>query len=393
MRILYSLVKILFLFPLSVIYGAIVWVRNRLYDNKILPSREFPLPLISIGNITVGGTGKTIHVEHLITILKDLYKTAMLSRGYRRHSSGFLIADQNMDYKKIGDEPRQIKHKFPDVLVAVDTNRRNGIEKIMMHDKDIEAVVLDDAFQHRRITPGLNILLIDYNQPLDKDYILPLGRMREHSRERKRADIIIISKVPTDTRPIDLRIMEKHVKMFAFQKIFFTMLQYSMPVPVFNIYGKNERGNPLRNNPSVLLVTGIANAKPLKDYLKVLSDTIKHIEYPDHYSFDALDMRHLIKDFESMPGKDKYIITTEKDAMRFQIFDDLDEGIKEKMFYVPVSIGFMENQEENFKNQILNYVNVNKSDNILHKKAKSSKAEDGDNIRLRTGWIDERYRR
>jgi len=392
MRFIHSLVKVFFLFPISVIYGFIVWVRNRLYDNKILPSREFPLPLISIGNITVGGTGKTIHVEHLIGILKSQYKTAMLSRGYRRQTNGFIIADPTMDYKMIGDEPRQIKQKYPDITVAVDANRRKGIEKLLEKEKDIEAIILDDAFQHRRITPGLNILLIDFTNPIDKDHMLPLGRLREQNRERKRADIIVITKVPTDTRPIELRIMEKNVKTFSFQKIFFTMLQYASPVPVFKESVK-ETASPLSTNPSVLLITGIANAKPLKDYLKVLSDTIKHVEYPDHYSFDVLDMRHLIKEFESIPGKNKCIITTEKDAMRFQVFDELDEEIKSKMFYVPVSVGFMENQEENFKTQILNYVNVNKSNNILHKKAKGSKAGDSDNIRLRTGWIDERYRR
>ena len=391
MNFLGAAARAIFLFPLSVFYAVVVWIRNRLYDVKILSSREFAIPVISVGNITVGGTGKTIHVEYLLKFLKENQKVAMLSRGYMRRTSGFFMADSASNYKEIGDEPRQIKQKFSDVIVAVDKSRRRGIEKILASAEGVEAIVLDDAYQHRKVTPGLSILLIDYNQPLDKDFILPYGRMRESSHERKRADIIIVTKVPADTKPIELRILEKQVKMFQFQKIYFTMLQHDTPIPVFP--ESAPALNPLNSQPYVLLVTGIVNAVPLKEHLGIFTKNIKHINYPDHYSFDALDMQHIIHDFNAIPGDNKCIITTEKDAMRLQYFSDLDEDIKKHMYYVPVEIEFLENQAENFKKQILQYVSINRSNNILHQKHNQAKARSGYNSGVGTGWIDKSYRR
>jgi len=394
MKAITGLVKILFLFPFSLLYGMAVWIRNRLYDNGILRSREYALPVIGVGNITAGGTGKTIHVEYLISILRDQYKVAMLSRGYRRHTSGFLIADEKMDFTHVGDEPCQIKRKFPETVVAVDSNRCRGIEKLLAHDRNIEVVILDDAFQHRRINPGLTILLIDFNRPLEKDYLLPFGRLREQRSERKRADIIIITKVPGHVKPIELRLIEKKVKADSFQKVYFTTLEYNVPLPVFD--SRKATLNPFSGNPSVLLVTGIANPQPLKEYVGILSDTVKHIEYPDHYAFDALDMREIVREFEAMPGDNKFIITTEKDAMRFRVFDELDEEIKQRMYYVPVKISFMENQEQAFKNDVFSYVHLNKANNVLHRKIYKSAPDSSskkENTGLRTGWIDEQYRR
>ena len=208
-------------YPLSLIYGIVVWIRNVMFDINILKSKEFTIPVISVGNITVGGTGKTPHVEYLIRLLKDEFKIATLSRGYKRKSFGFVLANESSTVIEIGDEPRQIKQKFPEIAVAVDSNRVKGINKLLQSEKNLNAIILDDAFQHRYVSPGLSILLVDYNNPLKDDYLLPFGRLREQAGERQRADIIIVTKCPSKIKPIDQRLLEKDLKMFAYQKLFF----------------------------------------------------------------------------------------------------------------------------------------------------------------------------
>ncbi|MGM0504272.1 MAG: tetraacyldisaccharide 4'-kinase, partial [Bacteroidota bacterium] len=195
------------LLPLSLLYGLIIYLRNRFYDYGFFKSTSFTIPIISIGNITVGGTGKTPHVEYLADLLKSEFSVATLSRGYKRKTKGFILAGDQSTAKEIGDEPRQIKQKFPNIEVAVDSKRVRGIQKLIDSNKDLDVVLLDDAFQHRKVQTNLSILLVDYNRPIDKDFMLPLGNLREQAFEKKRASIIIITKAPKDIKPIERRVL------------------------------------------------------------------------------------------------------------------------------------------------------------------------------------------
>ncbi len=354
-------------FPISLLYGMIIWIRNRLFDFKILKSTEYSLPIISVGNITVGGTGKTPHVEYLINLLNDEFKIAVLSRGYKRKTSGFFLGMETSTASDIGDEPLQIKQKFANVIVAADGNRNRGIQKLLKISHDLNAIILDDAFQHRYVLPGLSILIVDYNNLIKTDFLLPYGRLREPASERVRADIIIISKCPVDIKPIDQRLLEMELKMFAYQKVHYTTIKYGEPIPVFKKVAKETSIQTLKKlNPVIFMLTGIANPKPLKDYLNNISENIIELNYPDHYNFTAKDMHGLIEKFSADTEKNKYIITTEKDAMRLQQFTDLEEEIKAAMYYIPVHVQFLENDEKAFNHYITTYVRNNKPDSFLH---------------------------
>jgi tetraacyldisaccharide 4'-kinase len=252
--------------------------------------------------------------------------------------------------------------------VAADGNRLRGITKLLETEKGLEAVILDDAFQHRWVNAGMSILLVDYSFPLKGDFLLPYGRLREPASERARADIVVVTKCPAVLKPIDRRLLEKDLIMFAYQKIFFTTLLYSEPVPVFKNFAKEISIEKIKiTNSVVLLLTGIANPEPLKKHIKIFSNKIEELVYPDHYAYNASDLHELIVRFSSISQKEKIIVTTEKDAMRLQQFNDLDEEIKAAMYYVPVRIEFLENESKEFNHIITNYVRNNKPDNILHK--------------------------
>jgi tetraacyldisaccharide 4'-kinase len=358
---------ILFL-PLSLLYGIIVWFRNRLFDyHFLLKSKEFNLPVISVGNINVGGTGKTPHIEYLVRLLMDEFKIATLSRGYKRKTRGFVLGKINSSSDEIGDEPKQIKLKFPKITVAVDAKRVKGISRLLQLEKDLNVILLDDAFQHRYVTPSLSVLLVDYENPLQEDALLPYGRLREQPFERRRADIIIVTKCPLDLKPIDKRLLEKYLKTHAYQKVFFTTLNYKDPIPVFSDYAKSLKIDEIKSiKPVVFLLTGVANSKPLKKYLSNITSRIKDLNYPDHYSYSVRDLKSLIEIFSAEPDEHKLILTTEKDAMRLQQFQDLDEEIKAAMYYIPIQVEFYENEGKDFNHYITSHVRNNKPDNILH---------------------------
>jgi tetraacyldisaccharide 4'-kinase len=357
------------LFPFSLLYGMIVSVRNLLFDFNILHITEFKIPIISVGNITVGGTGKTPHIEYLITLLNDDYTIATLSRGYKRKSKGYLLADETSTSNQIGDEPMQIKRKFPDILVSVDKKRVNGVKNLLKseHGNDLDAVLLDDAFQHRSIKAGLSVLLIDYNRPITRDYIMPYGRLRESASEKDRANIIIVSKSPGNMTPIDRRIIVKELDLLPFQSLYFTTLDYGNLEPVF----KNDAINIIdegwaKENFSILLVTGIANPKPLREYLENFSDVVEEVQFSDHYSFQTKDLNLIQSKFEKLEGENKIIITTEKDATRFFDMEINQDSIKEHLFYIPLRIKFLNDDKSKFDVQIMNYVSKNKRSSNLH---------------------------
>lgn len=358
----------LLLYPLSIVFGAVVWVRNILFDFKILKSREFDIPVISVGNITVGGTGKTPHVEYLLGLLAPEFKVAVLSRGYKRKTHGFFLASEQSTAFEIGDEPCQIKQAFPDAVVAVDANRAKGIEKLLRLDSGIKAILLDDAFQHRYVTPGLSILLVDYNRPVFDDFLLPYGRLRELPPARSRADIIVVTKCPADLKPIDQRLLEKRLKMYAYQKIYFSHLVYGTPQPVFNDLESSKSRMGFDNKKMQLVVlAGIADATPFIEYLGTMGEIERTMIFPDHHQYSVKELHELVEYFSSMPAKNRVIVTTAKDAMKLRQFTNLDEELKAAMYFIPVGVAFCESDEKSFNHQIINYVRNNRPDNILYK--------------------------
>lgn len=354
------------LYPLSLLYGIVVGIRNLLFDWGILPSREFPFPVISVGNITVGGTGKTPHVEHIVSILKDDFRIAVLSRGYKRKTSGFRIVSTGSGPDDVGDEPLQVKKKFPEAEVAVDGNRVRGIKELCRYNMDLSAFILDDAFQHRWVKPGISVLLVDYNRPLNTDMLLPAGGLREYISAKNRAAIVIVTKCPPDVKPIGLRLMTKELDLYPWQSLYFTGFSYGEPLPVFA--GSQlfpEREEIKSDNIHALMVTGIATPEPLKEYLDTIFPDVRQLIFPDHHRFREKDLRRISREWQSVGEGKKLIITTEKDAMRFRNIDVFMPEIRENMFYIPVRVKFIDKEEDKFNKQIIDYVRKNKRDHII----------------------------
>lgn len=364
-------IKIILL-PLSLLFRLVVAIRNWFFDAGILVSKKYELPIISIGNITVGGTGKTPHTEYLLSLLSPSMKVAMLSRGYKRNTKGFVLADQNSNSQTIGDEPYQIKRKFLDVIVAVDGNRRRGIEKLMesVYGKELSAIVLDDAYQHRYVDPGINILLTDYNRLITKDSMLPAGNLREPAENKKRANIVIVTKCPETAQPIDFRIITKDLALLPYQNLFFTKYQYGELMPVFDEAKENPVTNEMLVSDSydVLLFTGIVSQHYIVEYLLKYTNNLQTIEYPDHHNFTEKDLQDIELQFESIESDKKIIITTEKDASRLLANPNVPQSIKEALFYVPIKVVFLFGHEKDFNEQILGYVRKNKTNRGLFKK-------------------------
>jgi len=298
----------------------------------------------------VGGTGKTPHTEMIIQALCKEYNVACLSRGYKRKSKGFILSNENSTASEIGDEPLQIKKKYPQIIVACDENRVNGIKRLLELENKPDCIILDDAFQHRRIKAGKNIIITDYNKPLNEDYLLPLGRLRESSEGLKRADYIIVSKCPPSVSKIARRIYIHNLKLKPYQKLFFTTMEYS---DIYNIEG-DVVDLDIVDEDSILCITGIARPQPYLTYLSSMTRDITHINYADHHNFKKKDIENIIKTFSKLVGKHKYIFTTEKDIMRLRECD-IPSAIREAMYYIPITPKFIFNQNS-FINDIKEYV-------------------------------------
>ncbi|NQU52981.1 MAG: tetraacyldisaccharide 4'-kinase [Bacteroidetes bacterium] len=359
----------LLLYPFAWLYGFGVSFRNRMYDLGLLKSKEFDVPVISIGNITVGGTGKTPHIEYLVNLLHEKFAVATLSRGYKRKTKGFRYVETSSTVLEVGDEPLQIKNKFQTVTVSVCENRVVGAEKLLDLKNAIipDVVLLDDAFQHRRITPGINILLIDYNRQIKEDTLLPVGRLRESVTQMRRANVIIFTKCPDKITPIMRRILMNDVALKPYQELFFTTLNYQKLEPVFSAKKLGDDFYEERTYSS-LIVTGIASPKPIHKYLKQFSEKVEFLAYPDHYNFSKADISTILQKFNSINSEKKIIITTEKDAMRLKDQKDLTDEFKNALYYLPVKVKFLQDEGKAFNKKILNYVGENKSNRELHKR-------------------------
>ena len=362
------------LLPFSWIYGSIVRFRNWLFDMGLKKSKSFSIPIISVGNITVGGSGKTPHVEYLIRLLHDKAKIAVLSRGYKRKSHGYVLAEESTTMPEIGDEPFQMHQKFSDIYVAVDTKRARGIENLQNDEatKDVDVVLLDDAFQHRYVKPGINILLVDYHRLIIYDKMLPAGRLREPLSGKNRADIVIITKCPKDLKPMEFRVLTKAMDLYPFQKLYFTSIDYDTPKGVFE--EKQIELDKLQDY-HVLLLTGIASPKQMEHDLKPMTKDITNLSFGDHHSFKGKDIDRINDAFESMP-EPRIIITTEKDAVRLRETEGLYEKVKSNMYELPIKVSFMLDQQDNFNEKIISYVRKNSRNSILAKRKDEHKSED-----------------
>ncbi len=364
----------IFLYPLSLIYGAVTYIRNFLYNTEILPSVEFSIPVICVGNITVGGTGKTPHTEYLAGLLRENFRVSTLSRGYKRKTRDFRIATLSSLVNEIGDEPLQILHKFPDVLVTVDRDRVHGVRKILEERPETEVIILDDGYQHRRITPGFSILLSDFDRLIVRDYLLPYGNLRESKDNMRRADIILITKSPENISPIQRRLIVKEVDKAPYQNLYFTSLIYKDLLPVFDIpeREKDHSKISLSGDCGVVLITGIANPSPLKEHIEKTAGEIVHFCYPDHYNFKEKDIINILSAFNDLKSTTKYLITTEKDAVRLREFTNIAKPIRSVFYYIPVEVYFLNDDKNEFDNLIVDYVRKNKRNNRISEVKRNS---------------------
>ena len=342
--------------PVSWLYAIALNIRHRLYDWGILKSKSFSVPTICVGNLALGGTGKTPHTEYLIRLLKDKVNVAVLSRGYGRTTKGYILAKEDTGYEQIGDEPLQYHYKFNNINVAVDEDRCEGIKKLMAYAPNTDVVLLDDAFQHRKIKPGLNILLTEYYNIYKKDRLLPAGTLRDVKSAAKRADIIIVTKSPRVLLPYDKRDVVSMIEAAPYQKIFFTYIDFQRLEPIT----KAAKETVLQDMKSVYLFCGIANPYPLEDHLKRKYNTLITNYYDDHHRFTDTDVDVILDGFNSVIGKNKIIVTTEKDLMRLTNHKYISRFENVPLFTIPIEVRFNDAKEEEiFNNLILDYVGKN----------------------------------
>lgn len=348
-----------FLIPFALLYGMVVTVRNWLYNAGVLKSRSFDLPVISVGNLDVGGAGKTPMTEYLIRQFKAYYRLATLSRGYGRSTKGFLLADEKPSATLIGDEPAQIKRKFPDITVAVCEDRVAGIERLQT---DHQLIIMDDAYQHRAVKPGLSLLLFDYSKIQGINMMLPAGNRREPFIGRKRADVIIITKCPAALSEAEQQRMMGKVSPFPHQQVFFSTIVY---LPFTNLQGQ-PASVQIDSDTSVFLLTGIAGTGPLIEHLQAFTLHINHHKYPDHHPFTLKNIAKLADDFNACTEQKKLIITTEKDAQRLGEQGLLQQVSKLPFYVLPIGIDFLGDGRQQFNKLAENYVREHRTHHRIY---------------------------
>lgn len=345
------LIRILLL-PIALLYGLGVSLRNLMYRMGVLRSVRFDLPVISVGNIAVGGTGKSPHIEYLIRWLDEYLNVGVLSRGYGRKTHGFrevLVEDVSTD---TGDEPLQFKRKFPQVPVTVSESRALGVPQLVKNYPDTQCVLLDDAFQHLAVTPGLNILLTEYARPFTNDWLLPSGRLREWRSAYRRADLIIVTKCPNDLTEAQRRAMLEKIEPYTRQKVFFSRYDYGTPYEML----RPEVQRPLDFDTDVLLVSAIANTDYLLSYLGKNAHSVHTIEHEDHHFFDDADLLDIKRRFNELDSVNKVVLTTEKDATRLDLHRDFFIKNNIKIVVLPVEVRFFGSDEAIFKDTVQQFL-------------------------------------
>ncbi len=339
------------LFPFAIIYGGVTILRNWLFDKNVLKPSEFNLPIINVGNLSMGGTGKTPHVEYIIRLISNQHKIAILSRGYGRKTSDYIEAQEGHKADEIGDEPMQFKTKFPHTTVIVEKKRVKGVLNLIYDNPNTEAVILDDAFQHRAIKPGLNILLTKYSKPFFHDSIFPIGTLRELKKGNKRADLIIVTKCP-DKLPESEK--DDYInKISSSAPVFFTKINYGK---IYSLH--NNSILELSKELNILLITGIADTTELINELNKQNLNIKHLPYRDHYPFKKKDAKHISEIFDNFAEQNKIILTTEKDSMRMKAIGEFNSL---PIYILEIQVEFLEGKAS-FDNQIMDYVRFDKKD-------------------------------
>ena len=347
------------LMPLSWLYGIGVDIRNSLFDMGVLKSVSYDIPIINVGNITVGGTGKTPHVEYLIHLLSRRYRVAVLSRGYKRKTKGYILSSPSSTMEEIGDEPWQIKQKFPDIYVAVDANRRRGIERLMTDEatKDVEIILLDDAYQHRYVKAGYNILLVDYHRIISDDRLLPAGRLRERPSSSHRASTVIVTKCPQHINAMGFRVILSSLNIRPYQQLFFSTFSYGSLRQLWG-EGMLELDTLRKDNTHVLLLSGIGNPQQMEQDVRRFVQHIVPLTFPDHHYYIRRDAETINQALLSLP-KPHIIITTEKDASRLLHLQGLSEEVKQNLYVLPIEISIMRDEKNKFDKTIIDYVQEN----------------------------------
>ncbi len=341
--------------PLSWVYGMCVRLRNACFNTGLFSEVSFDLPVICIGNITVGGTGKTPHTEMLINILQSDYRVAVLSRGYKRKSRGFHLATSDSTMHEIGDEPWQMKQKFPQTVIAVDAKRRRGIRCLLKQVQDIDVILLDDAYQHRYVKAGLNILLTDYHRLITDDELLPAGRLREPISAKERADIVIVTKCPSEMKPMDYRVIQEALALKPYQQLFFSTFCYGRLYRLFfDTPGQEEE---ITHDTHVLLLTGIASPQQMLIDLRQITRHITPLSFADHHEFSARDIQRVEEAFTAMQGSKRLIITTEKDASRLRLVNNLSPIVRRHIYVLPIEVKILRHEQSLFQHSIREFVN------------------------------------
>lgn len=351
-----NIIRLIFLAPLGILYGLIALIRRRLYEGN--PSRRFvsTLPTICIGNLAVGGTGKTPHVEYLVRLLSSQYRVATLSRGYMRQTTGFLstLQNQNLTAEEIGDEPMQMHVKFPEMEVTVCEQRKEGLFRLQTSENHPDVVLLDDAYQHLKVRCGLNILLTDFSRPYWRDLPLPAGNLREFRSAAATADVVVVTKSPADLTQEAASIFARENGLHRQKHLFFSTYQYELPVPLT----PSSASFRFNEHTKILLLTGIANPQPLLSHLRSQFSNIEHVSFPDHHQFTEDEIERLCQKLAEQ-GENSVVLTTEKDAMRL-----LSGNLKKivylhPFFAIPIKVEFMFNEDKEFNEIIIDYVAKN----------------------------------
>ena len=351
--------------PCSWVYGGVVWVRNFLFERGWIKRHSFKVPVVSVGNITVGGTGKTPMVEYIIEALYSRYNIEVLSRGYKRMTSGFILATDSLSPRDIGDEPFQIFHKFNGLIkLAVCEDRVEGINRLLELHPDINLILLDDAFQHRQVKPKVNVVLVDYTRLPYEDKLLPLGNLREPMHYLTlQSDIVVVTKCPPDILPRDMRLVKEHLDLFPDTSLYYSTIRYGAPRPIFPVPDVRINSlQDLRPGDAVLCLTGIANHRPFAKYLMSFGAATRVIHFDDHHYYSRADFELIFSELDKLPGERKFVITTEKDAVKILNNAYYPPERRSLIYFVPIKVGLMEQDGPRFIDNLVRRIESHNDD-------------------------------
>ena len=348
------------LWPLARVYQAVTDLRNYLFDTKMIRSASFEIPIISVGNLSVGGTGKTPHIEYLLHQLKYVYQVGTLSRGYGRKSHGFVLADRNSTAVSIGDEPLIFKIKNPEATVAVGEERALAVPRMLQENPALDVILLDDAYQHRPLRPGLSILLTEYDNPFTRDDVLPAGWLRESRKHYHRADIIIITKCPPELTGMEKLKIKGEIHPYPYQHVFFSTIEYGDLYPLFRKDNDEiaQTADEILHRRDVIVLSGIANSSKLVKYLEQKANKVYEVNYKDHHYFDEYDLENIRETYSTIAGESKVIVTTEKDAVRLWPHRAWFLANNIPIFVQPIRVRFLDDDGEHFNADIIKYIEI-----------------------------------